>query len=197
MSYIATDWDTYDYTNCDNQFNWAKEQNAVFRLHTLIWTNVQDYNNPSFIRESTDLVRKEEFMTEYISNVLSHYYDSAIYTIDVVNEIIDSDGNYRQDQPWYGIDDFMCKAFKAAKASAHPDSKLYYNDYNIEAMTGWQQTRSDAAYNMIKEMTDRGYDDCPIDGIGFQGHINTEYSDSMLDSIHDNFQRYAALGLKV
>jgi len=91
----------------------------------------------------------------------------------------------------------MCKAFKAAKASAHPDSKLYYNDYNIEAMVGWQQTRSDAAYNMIKNMTDRGYDDCPIDGVGFQGHLNTKYSDTMLDSIHDNFQRYAALGLKV
>jgi GH35 family endo-1,4-beta-xylanase len=97
MSYIAKDWNSYDYTNCDNQFAWAKEQNAVFRFHTLFWTNVQDYNNPSFIRESTDLARKEQFMTEYTSNVLSHYYDSAIYSIDVVNEIIDQDGNYRQD----------------------------------------------------------------------------------------------------
>jgi len=59
----------------------------------------------------------------------------------------------------------MCKSFKAAH-DANPDIELFYNDYNMETMSGWQKTKSDAVYNMIKEMKERG-SDCPIDGIGF------------------------------
>lgn len=47
---------------------------------------------------------------------------------------------------------------------------------------------------MIKNLTARG---CPIDGVGFQSHIDINYDDENYDSIRQNIQRYAEIGVKV
>ena len=107
-----------------------------------------------------------------------------MYSVDVVNEILDDNGNIHE-TTWSSIDDFMCKSFKAARSAASPQVELFYNDYNHESMTSWQKTKSDAVFNMLKEMKARG-SDCPIDGIGFQTHINLNFDDSMVKSVREN-----------
>merc|ERR1712054_686390 len=43
-------------------------------------------------------------------------------------------------------------------------------------------------------MTERG---CPIHGIGFQNHLDIEYSDENFDAIRANIKRYHDLGIIV
>lgn len=117
-----------------------------------------------------------------------------MYSVDVVNEYLDRNGQPHE-TTWSGIDDFMCKAFKAARDAAHPDMELFYNDFNIDAMSGWQKTKSDAVFNMLKAMKAKG-DECPIDGIGFQTHIDLDFG-KYIDSVRLNIQRYAEIGIKV
>jgi endo-1,4-beta-xylanase len=69
-------------------------------------------------------------MINYITAVMNEYGDS-IYAYDVMNEAL---GDH--DHPYKNIDDFFCKAFKAARA-ANLTSQLFYNDYNIMMMDGW------------------------------------------------------------
>lgn len=160
MSYIANDWTDFDFTDCNSQYQWALANNQQFRFHTLVWARANsNHKNPKFINESEDDDAKEQFMIDYITAVMNEYGES-IYAYDVINEAL---GDH--DHPYKGIDDWFCKAFKAARA-ANPTSQLFYNDFNILATNGWRATKSDLAYETIKNATERG-DDCPIDGIGF------------------------------
>jgi len=62
------------------------------------------------------------------------------YTLawDVVNEAIDDSHDPTKivkESPWSAVDDYVCKAFKAARA-ADPSVQLFYNDYKHASMTG-------------------------------------------------------------
>lgn len=165
MTYTAKSWDEFDFKVCANLFNFAKRNDQAFRYHVLFWANTESYQNPDFIRNSSDAAAKETFITTYTNAVMDLFgRHSEVYAYDVVNEIIDDDGNER-DHTWADVSDFTCKAFKAAR-DANPTAQLFYNDYNIASDSGWMQTKSDAVYNMISGMVSRGAD-CPIDGVGF------------------------------
>lgn len=61
-------------------------------------------------------------------------------------------------------------------------------------MDGDYKIKSDKVYNLIKNLTARG---CPIDGVGFQNHIDINYNTSFFKSVDANMKRYAELGIKV
>ena len=42
---------------------------------------------------------------------------------------------------------------------------LFYNDYSIASSTGWSSSKSDAVYELVKNMIETGV---PIDGVGLQ-----------------------------
>jgi len=71
---------------------------------------------------------------------------------------------------------------------------LFYNDYSIASDSGWTKTKSDKVYNWIAGLKAKGV---PIDGIGFQLHIDVAYQESMFPGIISNIRRFAALGLEV
>jgi len=84
----------------------------------------------------------------------------------VVNEAIVDGPNPKKIlkvSPWSQVDDYVCKAFKAARA-ADPTIQLFYNDYKHASMTGVTKTKSDKVFNYIKDLKSKG---CPIDGVGF------------------------------
>lgn len=58
-----------------------------------------------------------------------------------------------RENPYKGIDNVMCKAFKAAR-DANPDALLFYNDYNMESTEGWMKAKSDFVFEMISDMKD-------------------------------------------
>lgn len=107
-------------------------------------------------------------MLRYINETITRVGD-YVFAWDVVNEAVTNDinanGTYIKTSPWSSIDDFICKAYKAAR-KANPKAKLFYNDYKHASMTGDQKTKSDRVYHLISLMKERG-EDCPIDGVGF------------------------------
>jgi len=95
-----------------------------------------------------------------------------------------------------GITDFECKVFKAVK-DGRADAKLFYNDYNHESAAGWMSNKSDAVFNFVSGLKAQG-SDCPIDGVGFQMHIDVKnFNDAMVTGLRTNIQRYAGIGVEV
>ena len=89
-----------------------------------------------------------------------------------------------------GSDLIIRRAFRFANR-ADRKAVLCYNDYNHADMEGWQKRKSDAVYEMVKGMVEDGV---PIDCVGFQFHVDTNYSQT---AVAENFRRYADLGLEV
>ena len=82
----------------------------------------------------TNATELEAFMEEYITSVMTNVTYPFVW--DVVNEAVGDGPNLvMKVSPWTIIDDYICKAFKAAK-KANPDVKLFYNDYKHASMTG-------------------------------------------------------------
>jgi len=150
---------------------------------------------PAFVTNETNATKLEEFMVEYINQTMAAVGDYPI-AWDVVNEAVDNSNDPSKVikvSAWSKIDDYVCKAFKAARA-ANPNTQLYYNDYKHASMNGTYKARSDKVFNLIKDLKAKG---CPIDGVGFQNHIDIAYSDDDLAGVSGNMQRYAAIGVKV
>jgi len=64
-------------------------------------------------------------------------------------------------------------------------------------MQGDYKAKSDKVFNMIKSMKQRGENECPIDGVGFQNHININYDEANYESIRENIQRYTDINVEV
>lgn len=77
----------------------------------------------------------------------------------------------------------------AARKAGGPDVKLFYNDYGAEAMG----PKADRVLALVKGMQNRGI---PIDGVGFQTHVNNAFLSS-IPSMRQNLQRFADLGLEI
>jgi endo-1,4-beta-xylanase len=113
---------------------------------------------------------------------------------DVVNEAVgDGPNAIMKTSPWTIIDDYICKAFTAAR-KASPKAQLFYNDYKHASMAGRYALKSDRVFNFVKNLTEAG---CPVDGVGFQSHIDIGYDDEHYAAIRKNIQRYNEIGLKV
>ena len=118
-------------------------------------------------------------MVDYIHKVVSHVGERA-FAWDVVNEAVSDDPKVLiKESPWSIIDDFLCKAYKAAH-EANPKALLFYNDYSIASSTGWSQTKSDKVYNLVKDLRARG---CPVHGVGIQAHLTIQYSEEMVAGV--------------
>jgi endo-1,4-beta-xylanase len=173
----------------DAYVEFGKKNNMFIVGHTLVWHN----QTPAwfFQDEKGNPKSKEavaERLHEHIKTVAGRYA-GKVQAWDVVNEVIDDDGNYRATTWVKGIgdgDELVKLAFKYAAQYA-PNTELYYNDFNA-----WRPTKRDGIVKMVKMLQKAGI---RIDGIGIQGHwgLNypkTEYIEAAIDA-------YAALGLKV
>jgi len=166
------------------------EQHKMFIIgHTLVWhnqcpawffTNAQ--GKPNTKEEQIERLR------EHIKTVAGRYA-GRVHAWDVVNEVIDEDGNYRP-TTWvkaFGNGDTLVKyAFKFAAEYA-PNTELYYNDFNT-----WRPAKRDGIVRLVKMLQKEGI---RIDGVGMQGHWGLNYPKT--NYIEDAIDAYAACGIKV
>ncbi|GMH51073.1 hypothetical protein TrRE_jg5602 [Triparma retinervis] len=169
----------------------------AFRGHNFIWSRF----NPSWLEDGFSSDELVEILRNHIETVGTRYTNKTL-AWDVVNEAIDDDAESSiRKCVWNNItasdaspDDYtnyIDLAFKVAR-SADPFAKLFYNDYNVASSEGWSAGKSNAMFDMVKGMKDRGI---PIDGVGFQLHVGTGYD--MIEGVKKNMERYHDIGIEV
>ena len=186
----------YDFSGADAVMAFAQANGQEVRGHTLLWHS----QNPQWVIDASATWTCEEarvVLEDHITTVVGRYA-GEIYEWDVANEIFQDDwdaGGVRlrteanpflkacAEDPVALIGD----AFRWAHA-ADPEAVLFLNDYNAEGIN----TKTNAYYALAQELLADGV---PLSGFGAQGHLSLMYGFD--DSIQANFERFAALGLKV
>jgi endo-1,4-beta-xylanase len=185
----------FDFTDTDGLVAWAQANNLEFRGHPLIWHT----QAPGWLNDGTfDRDQMIAIMYAHIDALMTRYQDLPYW--DVVNEAIESVGGAWTFRPTIWHDrigpDFIDLAFTRARA-ADPDTKLLYNDYNIEQMG---HPKADRVFELVRDMKARNV---PIDAIGLQSHYFVEPNGATalgvpnMQAIRDNMARYAAIGVDV
>jgi endo-1,4-beta-xylanase len=185
----------FDWSGADNLMAFAKANHQLVRGHTLCWHN----QLPAWL---TTGVANGTISSSQLSDLLQQHiytevgrYRGRIWQWDVCNEFL-TDANPSVINP----NDFWIKnlgtgviadAFRWAR-QADPKALLFYNDYNIGGEDG-SNAKSDAAFALAQQLLDQ---DVPIDGIGIQGHLDTQFGWSP-QRLQQDIERYASLGLKV
>ncbi|RYP33835.1 hypothetical protein DL767_004565 [Monosporascus sp. MG133] len=102
--------------------------------------------------------------------------ENHIATVDVVNKAFMEDGSLKS-SVFYNVlgEDFVRIAFEAAHA-ADPETKLYYNGYNLEDPT-WRQLRAARSVGGVKAALDAlaraGVSEVTITELGVAGTAPT------------------------
>jgi len=195
-------WDTtepspgvYNYTQGDQLVAFARQHGQLVRGHTLLWHN----QIPSWITNGVSAgtisdAQLKEILHQHITSEVSHF-KGKIWQWDVANEFF-TDSNPSSINPndfWVSHlgSGIIGDAFRWAH-EADPKALLFYNDYNIAGEDG-SNAKSDAVYAFVKQLQAQGV---PIDGVGNQGHLDTQYGFSGT-RMQQDLQRYADAGFKV
>lgn len=166
-----------DFTNADKIAEFARQHQLKMTGHTFVWHQMY----PAWLfKEGNGKVSKEklaERLRTHIFQMVERYAD-VVDNWDVVNEAIsDKPGKLYRDggenSKWFevfGSEAYVELAFQyAAEAVAKfaPDTKLYYNDYNLE-----NQDKRDKALTLVRALRKKGI---RVDGVGIQGHVNLSW----------------------
>jgi endo-1,4-beta-xylanase len=185
----------FDWSGADRLVAFAEQHRQLVRGHTLLWHNQLPTWLTTGVANGT--ITSSQLMGLLEQHIFTEVgrYRGKIWQWDVANEFF-LDANPSGINP----DDFWVsnlgpgiipQAFKWAR-QADPRALLFYNDYNIAGEDG-TNAKSDAVYAWLQQMLDQGV---PIDGVGDQGHLDTQFGFSGPRMTQD-LQRYAGLGLKV
>jgi len=186
---------TYDWSGGDRLVAFAEANQQLVRGHTLLWHNqLPAWLTTGVANGTIGDAKLKDLLHKHIVDEVTHF-KGKIWQWDVANEFF-TDSNPSTINPndfWVshlgpGI---IADAFRwAHEADRH--ALLFYNDYNIAGEDG-TNAKSDAAYAWLKQMLAEGV---PINGVGDQGHLDTQYGFSHAQMTQD-LQRFASLGLKV
>jgi endo-1,4-beta-xylanase len=181
----------YDWAAAEELIANAEANGQVVRGHTLVWHN----QLPTWLTTGDYSAEELRAILENHVRTVAGHFAGDIQQWDVVNEIFNDDaaGSFRE-TIWYqayeelGLpgEQYVADVFRWAH-QADPQALLFYNDYNLE-FTG---PKSNAAYAFVMELLEK---DVPIDGVGFQGHLDTQYG---FPDLQNNLERFAKLGLEV
>ncbi|WP_407400643.1 endo-1,4-beta-xylanase [Treponema sp.] len=175
----------WNFSDMDKMVDFAQKNKMMVRGHTFIWHQ----QNSTIVNQIKSREDAFALINENINQIMTRY-KGKIACYDVANEIFNEDGTFRKSlwYRWCGTDLYE-EAFRIARA-ADPDAKLFLNDYSHEEAG---TPKAEAFYEFVKSMVEKGV---PIDGVGFQLHLCTDYG-LKEDALRENIRRFAALGLEV
>lgn len=189
---------TYNWGPADDLMAFAAANHQRVRGHVLVWHNQLPGWLTSGVNDGTisnDQLR--QLLKKHITDVVTHF-KGRIWQWDVVNEAASDPWDSPSTIHYKGFwaqhlgPGYIADAFRWARAA---DSKalLFYNDYNIEAFGSQDATdKTMFVYNMVKQLR---ADRVPIDGVGSQGHLGTQYGNYDTFQVADALDRFADLGV--
>ena len=180
--YINPEPGRYRFADADRLARVARENQQDLHAHALVWYT----QLPNWVINS-EVDEREGIMNRFIDTMVSRYNDD-VAVWDVVNEAFEDDGTFRN-SVWFEAmgESHIDRAFRRTR-NAGATGELIYNDYDV-AMPG---PKSEA---LIALMTRLVNDGVPIDGVGFQMHLDADFSD--FAGVANTFARIRALGLDI
>ena len=181
----------YDWAAAEALIANAEANGQVVRGHTLVWHN----QLPTWLTTGHFSAEELRAILENHVRTVAEHFAGDIQQWDVVNEIFNDDaaGSFRETLWYQAYEDlglpgeqYVADVFRWAH-EADSAALLFYNDYNLE-FTG---PKSNAAYAFVQELL---ANDVPIHGVGFQGHLDTQYG---FPDLQSNLQRFADQGIEV
>jgi endo-1,4-beta-xylanase len=186
FSTLRPEFATFSFRIPDAMVDFAEQRGMAVYGHTLVWGEAL----PPWLTEAQlGPAQAAAVLQNHIQNVVGHYA-GRMDAWNVVNEAIDYDGSLR-DTLWLQTigPDYIDQAFQWAH-EADPDARLIYNDFQDEGLG----VKSDGVFALVQGMVQRGV---PIDGVGFQAHLELGFPHPSREEIAANMDRYAALGIDV
>lgn len=180
----------YNFAPADRFVDFCRKNNMFIVGHTLVWhwqtpkwVFVDDANNP--VTRDVLLARMKDHITTVVGR-----YKGKVNGWDVVNEVLDDNGQLRKTK-WLEIigDDYIAKAFEYAH-EADPNAELYYNDFSLE-----NPAKRDGCVRLVKDLQAKGV---RIDGVGIQAQawrLPPDYPS--LKDVEDFINAVSATGVKV
>jgi endo-1,4-beta-xylanase len=190
---------TFDWSGGDRLVNFARQHDQLVRGHTLVWHNqLPDWLTSGVSNGTITNAQLRDILHQHITDEVTHF-KGKIWQWDVANEFFANAWDPNPLPSGINGDDFwvqhlgegiLADAFRWAH-KADPNALLFYNDFNIAGEDG-TNAKSDAVFAWAKKMQAQGV---PIDGIGNQGHLDTQFG--FPTQLTADLQRFANLGLKV
>ena len=200
QSIVHPEPDEWNWQRVDDFLVFADNNNIKIRVHGPIGPQSSTWakTDSRTVEELTQVY--EEFLTELCKRVNGN---SNVLWMDVVNETIDSNGNWTDkkngtnqwENPWTqigknddGIPLYIIKAFQIADQYA-PDVSLVFNQHAGMQPAMWDKVKETILYLKNKGLR--------IDGLGWQGHLRDNvvlslnqsqinYLLSIIDWAHEN-----------
>ena len=190
---------TYDFGPADDLIAFAQRNRQKVRGHVLVWHN----QLPAWLTEgvadgSIDKAELRDILRDHITTVVRHF-KGRIWQWDVVNEAVSDPWDNPPTLHYKGFwaehlgPGYIADAFRWARA-ADPHALLFYNDYNIEAFGSGNPAddKTQFVYDMVKRLRAQGV---PIDGVGSQGHLGTQYGNYDTLQVAAALKKFAGLGV--
>jgi endo-1,4-beta-xylanase len=188
MAYLQPAPGEFAFEHADALVDYARQQDMLVHGHALVWHR----QAPDWMNEFDGGPEAfADMLDEHVREVAGHFA-GRLESWDVVNEAFTDDdpADYRE-TIWYDNlgPEYIERAFHVARA-ADPDADLYYNDYDLSGAAG--PAKLERILDMVDDFKARGV---PIDGIGFQMHIDTERPD--IADMRASFAKAVERGIKV
>lgn len=182
MGWIQPQRGVFEWEDADALADFAEAKDMTLHGHPLIWYA----QLPGWVQVLPP-AEASQVMQEHIRALVGRYR-GRVAVWDVVNEALEDDGSYRNSIWYQGMGkQYIRDAFVLSRAE-DPNAVLIYNDYDV----AWLNPKSDAMYQMVADELAAG---TPIDGVGFQMHLRSDFVD--FESVERNFERFANLGLDI
>ncbi|MFC8447955.1 endo-1,4-beta-xylanase [Kitasatospora sp. NPDC057223] len=190
---------SYDWAAADRLVQFAQQQGQEVRGHTLLWHNqLPSWLTTGVGNGTISTAQLRDILHRHITDEVGHFR-GKIWQWDVANEVFANSWDSNVLPNGLNGDDFWIKnlgegviadAFRWAH-QADPKALLFYNDYNIAGQDG-TNAKFTAVHDFFAKLSAQGV---PVDGIGEQGHLDTQYGFSA-QLFQADLQAYGDLGLK-
>ncbi|MEV4656741.1 endo-1,4-beta-xylanase [Micromonospora sp. NPDC049301] len=189
----------YDWAAADQLVEFARRNKQSVRGHVLVWhSQLPAWLTSGVADGSISKQELRELLRKHITTVVNRY-KGKIWQWDVVNEAVSDPWDSPPTLHYKGFwaqnlgPGYIADAFRWARA-ADPRALLFYNDYNIEAFGSGNPAddKSQFVYEMVKGLRAQGV---PIDGVGSQGHLGTQYGNYDTLQVTAALKKFAGLGV--